>query len=346
MEERKDDDVRMEDGYDEEADSDFQSEPGSQGKGSSSSDDDQEGENQGSKTSTEPKTKARNKKNASETLELDSGDEATIQERKKAKAKTKAKKSRKGKVDDDSDDDEGDGWRARTRAMREREGTEKAKSRLASVKGSTIDVDEMWRNMNRPGGLDKLLVPTASSNEAGTDTLVDKEAGALAANGEEKNHDTAPADEEMITIDETYEFAGKTQTRHKTVPKSSAEAKLWLSQHGPQNRPQNTDPRFPGDEPIRRPLRKISRFDPNIDNLGSFQTTWGTKATSKATKAHKLNVVEKSKMDWAAHVDKEGLQDELAEQAKAKGAYIGKAQFLRDVEQRRDEEARKVRLRG
>ena len=51
-------------------------------------------------------------------------------------------------------------------------------------------------------------------------------------------------------------------------------------------------------------------------------------------------------MDWAAHVEQEGLQDEFNEHAKAKEGYLSRMNFLGKVEQRQDEEARRVRLRG
>ena len=343
-------DAVMEDEYDEEADSDFDEGNASNDNISSSSEDEADQTSSSKRGRPKPQSQGKSKaRTQPEPLDLDSGDEATIQERKRAKRKQK--QQGQDEQHDDSDVEER-GWRARTRTMREMDEIEKKKSRLASVKGSTIDVDGMWKTMNRPGGLDDLL----------------KQADAPALNGdtgppeEQENIEpprvrlgsagTGEADEsqgsyeginEMITIDETYEFAGEVHRRKKTIPKSSAEAKAWLSLRSSHN----SDPRFQGDEPIRRPLRKISRFDPNLNNLDCFKKNWEKAlADGKGSKLQKLNTVEKSKMDWAAHVDQEGLQDELSGHAKAKAGYLGRMDFLGQVERRKEEEARAVRLKG
>ena len=57
---------------------------------------------------------------------------------------------------------------------------------------------------------------------------------------------------------------------------------------------------------------------------------------AKAVKAPKLNVVDKSKMDWAEHVDKEGAREELEAARKAKGSYLEKRDFLERVEGMRE----------
>jgi Bucentaur or craniofacial development len=345
MAEPKDIDAAMADDYDEEADSDFEAANASDEIQSSSAEEEGEQTLPAKRGRTKGKQQARKKqKEQPEPLELDSGDEATIQELKKASRKQKGKGD--GEQDDQSDFEE-QGWRARTRAMREKEQVEKKKSRLASVNGSTVDVDRIWEAMNSPGGVDDLLKPTTVLvSEDGTSSQKENVKPSHAQSRDEQADENPILQEElneMITIDETYEFAGEVHSRKKKVLKSSAEAKLWLSQRSLQN----TDSRFAGEEPVRRPLRKISRFDPNLNNLDSFKKNWEkAQADGKGSKVQKLNTVEKSKMDWAAHVDQEGLQDELSEHAKAKGGYLSRMDFLGQVEQRKEEEARRVRLKG
>ncbi|GJC86451.1 SWR1-complex protein 5 [Colletotrichum liriopes] len=70
------------------------------------------------------------------------------------------------------------------------------------------------------------------------------------------------------------------------------------------------------------------------------------KAREKEAQAKKLNTVEKSKMDWAGFVDKEGLKDELELAGRAKGSYAERQDFLARSEAKRDEEARRARLAG
>lgn len=326
------DDVAMEDAYDEDADSDFQDDAlGGEASQPSSDDDD---------TSDQPPTKKRKVDHAPAPLiqELDSGDEATIKEQKKHRRKQKTNTDNV-----DVSDNETDEWRARTRAMRDKEKDERKKNKLATSKGSTIDVDKIWEEMNRPttaavsaDSLDQTLSPDSKS------------VNAAAGEGDKENQPVANADaqgdaEEVITIKRTYKFAGEIHTEEKTVPKSSAEAQLWLSQQQ-VSKPEvlAADGRV-----VQRPLRTYSRFDPNLSNLDAFKSSWvGQNAQNTNFKGPKLNVVEKSKMDWAVHVDSEGLKDELETHAKAKEGYLNRMDFLRDVEQRKENEAREARLKA
>ena len=66
----------------------------------------------------------------------------------------------------------------------------------------------------------------------------------------------------------------------------------------------------------------------------------------KEAQAKKLNTVEKSRMDWAGYVDKEGIKDELELAGKSKGSYTAREDFLARSEARREEDSRRVRLAG
>lgn len=67
---------------------------------------------------------------------------------------------------------------------------------------------------------------------------------------------------------------------------------------------------------------------------------------ARVDKGRKLNTVEKSKMDWAGFVDKSGIREELEVAEKAKGSYMHQKEFLERVEGKREEEARRARLKG
>ncbi|KAF2199382.1 BCNT-domain-containing protein [Delitschia confertaspora ATCC 74209] len=128
--------------------------------------------------------------------------------------------------------------------------------------------------------------------------------------------------------------------------------------------------------PLRRPLRRPSRFDPNpsafVRGLApEFQLTYPRKPTSSSSsvpaihvidntqentpgvtqhinglrpyKAQKLNVVDKSRLDWTGYVDQEGIAEELDVHGKGREAYLGRMEFLRGVEARREEERRRVK---
>ena len=59
----------------------------------------------------------------------------------------------------------------------------------------------------------------------------------------------------------------------------------------------------------------------------------------------KLNTVEKSKLDWEAEVERQGLREELEKAEKSGGNYLGKMEFLGRGDQFREEEAKKARLK-
>lgn len=335
MADPRDLDVEMEDDYDEEADSDFEGVNADEEIISSSSDEEDAAQNSTGRRPTKRRKLAKPKKVEEDIPALDSGDEATIKEREKY---LKKQKKRGEEVDDDLDA-QAEGWRAKTRSMRDKDKEEKKKSRLATVKGSTIDVNKIWEDMNRSGPLPPPRIEVLETVDTEVATMQPALLQPQAPVGVDEN-----ALEETITIKRTYKFAGEVHTEEKVVAKSSAEARLWLSQQS-----FHSQTALGSDATLRRPLRRISRFDPNHNNLAAFHKNW-SKAGGKAGKAGfdapKLNTVEKSKQDWAAHVDQEGLQEELQEAAKAKGGYLGRQDFLNEVEQKRETDARAARLKG
>ena len=163
--------------------------------------------------------------------------------------------------------------------------------------------------------------------------------------------------EETITIKRKYNFAGDIVTEERVVPKDSAEAKLHLSM-GTTGAENESEPSKPETQIInlRRPLRKMSRFDPNPPGL--IKRSWEKhtptpvaapgpgEGSSAASKGTKLNVVEKSKLDWAAYVDRTGIKDDLDVHSRAKEGYLGRMEFLNRIDNKKEEERRNARLKN
>ena len=183
---------------------------------------------------------------------------------------------------------------------------------------------------------------------------------------------------EMIKIKRTYNFAGQVHTEEKIVARDSAEAKLYLAEVGADKveivtlNADGTEVggREDGDagddsQPKRLPPRKAFRsafepiLDPSLVQIGArTDLDLGLAARLQAREraalqkqqrathdqAKKLTTVEKSRMDWAGFVDREGIQDELAVAGKSKGAFVDRQQFLARTEMRREEEARRARM--
>ncbi|KAL1613707.1 swr complex subunit [Diplodia seriata] len=360
----------------------------------------------GAKKRAEPAKKSAKRKrgaaNDDDNDELDSGDEATIAvARRRQQQRSGNKKQRqegKGQDDDDVEllsDDGGEGGLVKTRAQRRME--KKERRPLARVDGATADVDAIWAALS--------TAPVGKKEDEKTDRVEGAGDDGIAGRGiEEEARDAAPAEEieeEMITIKRTYDFAGDRITEERQVPKSSAEAKLYLAQQqekqekqqasGRQTADSSATPDFDGKDAVegeevqepagpgaRRPLHRPSRFESNptaeVKGLPpEKQLTWArrrvlldpnaatslpTSATPNATadaqaanvaaiaakkgrdKAQKLNTVDKSRLDWAGYVDKEGIADELDEYGRAKEGYLGRMDFLSRVDERREEERR------
>ena len=162
----------------------------------------------------------------------------------------------------------------------------------------------------------------------------------------------------MVMIKRTYTFAGKVHTEQKLVPKNSAEAKLYL-----ESLPSNTPPVPAVEEPAdpspfskpKRPAKKARRsiFEPvplegfpkRLDlHFGERKGDSGVQLSVLGKgEGKKLNTVEKSAMDWAGFVDKEGIKDQLDAAGKSKGAYKAKQDFLARVERKKEQDERRAR---
>lgn len=285
-----------------------------------------------------------------------SGDEAIIQKGKKRRKKAKQK-------DGAAEDDEGgEGGLIKTRSMRAQE---KAERKSHAVTGPvTIDVEDIWAKMTATP-----VVPSKSDLEQENEDEQPSRDGALRDEGGEPQRQKVVADEvelpAMIKIKRTYNFAGKVHTEEKLVPRESAEAKLYLASLDPKSAEVAASLLAMGDpgdpEQLKSKPRKAFRsiFEPIVEglaaaahqqrtdlNLGMAARLQLREQQAKEAKAKKLNVVEKSRMDWAGFVDKEGIKDELELAGKSKDSYVHKQDFLARVEAHREEDARRARAAG
>ncbi|PGG96285.1 hypothetical protein AJ79_09657 [Helicocarpus griseus UAMH5409] len=312
--------------------------------------------------------------------EFDSGDEAMIQrgkeklERaKKRKEEAEGKKRKKGgnkkgvEEDEDEgddfeiDDDEagGEGGFVRTRAMKLR--LQEEQRPLARADGATVDVDALWEQMNtaKPSPIPPRPISTETSDE---NTPSNDNQGDGLTKGFAQKEAQVPPGEETITIKRVYKFAGEVITEEKTVPKDSAEAKLYLSSEEAKKKKKvssmngedvSNDSSDAVKIPLRRPLRRYSRFDPNPPDM--IKKSWEKKVVAPGAagvgaaeqpKGPKLNTVMKSKLDWAEYVDRTGIKDDLDVHSKAKEGYLSRMDFLNRVDANREEERRNARLKN
>ncbi|KAI3343915.1 bucentaur or craniofacial development-domain-containing protein [Ustulina deusta] len=268
-----------------------------------------------------------------------SGDEAIIQKGRKRQKKAK-------RTDGDAEEEGGEGGLIKTRRQRAQE---KAERKPHAVTGPvTIDVNDLWARMTAAP-----LIPSKN------DTASAKNNGQPGRGGgvENENADTAKTalrkfdntdTPGMIKIKRTYNFAGKVHTEEKLVARDSAEAKLYLASQDPKPaEAENED-----EQPKRKPRKAFrSIFEPAIEGLAQrldlkLGMNIRLELREQQAKAKKLNVVEKSRMDWAGFVDKEGIKDELELAGKSKESYVSRQDFLQRVEAKKEEAARRARIAG
>lgn len=247
--------------------------------------------------------------------------------------------------DGDDDDDESKEERAqikgydklqgsnliKTRAQREQEANEE--KRYKQVEKSTADIDALWASMKSSKSKS---TSTNDGNSTTTTSTTNTKASSNTPPAETTEKVEHNDNEEYITIERTYKFAGEVTTEKKRVPKSSAEAKAYLAQQADPSSIK-TDNKLEEStvEPAAAPVAK-KRKGPPKKKRSALDAELGSNK-----KPQKMNTLEKSRLDWAGFVDKEGISDELTHHNK--GGYLHKQDFLSKVEQRRDEEFKKYR---
>ncbi|CAF9907726.1 MAG: swr complex subunit [Alectoria fallacina] len=318
-----------------------------------------------SEASDAAKKDRKRKTDADGDVDMASGDEGIVaQGRKKRRRKGKGKGKEEagdgtGEVGVEGEDEEEGGVGIRVRLRSGRGGGDESRKALPKSSGTTIDIDSVWARLNNP----QVSRPVTDPQKA-TDTISNAEN--IPPSSEAVSKATllpslqVSSPEPTITIPHTYTFAGQKHTSTKIVPASSKEAQAYLAS-------KDKDSTATTGPVLRRPLARKGLLDPNPQCLikgvarsprSDLPTSiggQGTKHLNAATKAKvwevgkkkevKLNTVEKSKLDWEAEVERQGLREELEKAEKSGGSYLGRMEFLGRGDQMREEEAKKARLK-
>lgn len=124
------------------------------------------------------------------------------------------------------------------------------------------------------------------------------------------------------------------------MPEDSPDVKKWPIYHGQDTEPgcelQTTSLSLPGHiNPSSSPKKPGPRKP---------KKTLGPLPSTSNRKAKKLTTLNKSLMDWKAHTGDSTLQDELDANRKA-GGYLGKVEFLKRVDERKEENLESMQSR-
>ncbi|KAH6900853.1 bucentaur or craniofacial development-domain-containing protein [Coprinopsis sp. MPI-PUGE-AT-0042] len=148
-----------------------------------------------------------------------------------------------------------------------------------------------------------------------------------------------------VKVVKRYRFAGQEHQEVLEVPEGSEEARKWPAyqktdlEGAPElgsKAPVVSDPVAPQPEPTEHPGPKPQ---PVKRKPGPRKPKTALAPLPGASKAKKITTLEKSAMDWKAHLDSEkqtGVQDEL-EANRRGGGYLEKVEFLQRVEERKED---------
>ncbi|XP_078067057.1 craniofacial development protein 1 isoform X2 [Mustelus asterias] len=135
-----------------------------------------------------------------------------------------------------------------------------------------------------------------------------------------------------VTITKVFDFAGEEVKVTKEVDAASKEAKIFLKnqnevqEKGSPAAPPTIEVGAPTGSGVKRP----SAIGNILGKMGG--------------KKQKMSTLEKSKIDWEAFKEKEGISDELAIYNRGKEGYIERKAFLDRVDHRQFELERDIRL--
>lgn len=324
--------------YDENADEDFNPEQAGHDDEASSSDDE---EVEAASTAKLVKGGKKRKADGDGVEDLDSGDEATIQERKRKRKKAAAEEDESG----------GEGGLIKTRAQRLAEKVER-KQRKKGVQGEvTVDVEALWADLKNVA--------------VGRDSYAPLQTGDADDEADGENAGAIENGDEMIAIKRRIEYAGEITEVEERVPRASKEAQRYLREHpeADPSHPRHQDATEVEAPSINRPLRRPSLFEPNPSAIikGVAPEKLRPRAPNRVDvlmaekrieeerkkKAEKMSTVQKSALDWRGWVDKqEGLREELDVYGRSKHGFLAREDFLGRAEYAREVQAREARLRG
>lgn len=255
----------------------------------------------------------------------------------------------------------------RTRAQRLAEKAERKEKKRVVGGEVTIDVEQIWKELNS--------VPVGRPPPPPPAPVADAAAEAEnKADGETQNTattTTTTTTPETLTIRRRIEYAGEVTEVTEQVPLNSKQAQQYLREHpeaDPTHRPSSSstttnNPDKTTPTLLRRPTKRPSLFEPNptatvkgvapdrlrprtpsrLDVLQAEKK----RAAENQRKAEKMSTVQKSALDWKGFVDSDrAVREELDVYGKSKEGFLAREDFLGRADLARVEMGRRARLKG
>ncbi|KIJ95354.1 hypothetical protein K443DRAFT_330032 [Laccaria amethystina LaAM-08-1] len=167
-------------------------------------------------------------------------------------------------------------------------------------------------------------------------------------------------DEKMVKVERRYRFAGEETVEVIEVPENSEDAKRWPRWIDPEAEGFTTPLTLPDataegsttpftlPDDIAGPSTQLSATTKTpAKKPGPRKSRTTLSALPAPSKAKKISTLDKSAMDWQAHIQNEqasGIKDEL-EANRRSGGYLEKVEFLQRVGDRKEENLDTLRSR-
>ncbi|KAJ7484422.1 bucentaur or craniofacial development-domain-containing protein [Mycena latifolia] len=141
----------------------------------------------------------------------------------------------------------------------------------------------------------------------------------------------------MVKIEKRYLFAGEQTVEVVEVPEDSPDAKKWPLWRPPEESAASSSSQVAHDPPPLASGASTSSARPVTKKLGPRKPKTSL-AAIPTQKPRKLSTLDKSAMDWRAHVNSEppDMKDELDANRRG-GGYLAKVEFLNRVDARKED---------
>ncbi|CDO95813.1 unnamed protein product [Kluyveromyces dobzhanskii CBS 2104] len=246
---------------------------------------------------------------------------------------------------DDSDDDEEYDAEAREEEKKYNSIVSESggliKTRKARLQEEEDALNNKYEHINiaetsdRSNDLWRQLKERAFSRSRYNGSVMDQDASSI----------TDSMQEQKILIERTYKFAGETIKEKKWVSRQSAEGQEYMNSMKFKGSSKSQNGRIQ-DTVQNDKLTHVHRNQQNVNDAG-FPLKRHLKRPPileqiiSGTLKPKLTTLEKSQLDWASYVDKEGIHDEL--NLHNKDGFLAKQDFLDRVESSKDQRYRELR---
>ncbi|XP_076847831.1 craniofacial development protein 1 isoform X2 [Brachyhypopomus gauderio] len=196
--------------------------------------------------------------------------------------------------------------------------------------------DDLWASFLSDVG-PRPKVHNTDSQESTAGSTSDTSDKASRATTDPSQREAKPKETSTITITKVFDFAGEEVRVTKEVDADSREARSFLKKEEEEKAEEMREQQTSVSE---APSRCSVSAGPSVKRPAGM----GSVLNRIGGKKQKMSTLEKSKLDWDAFKEEEGITDELAIHNRGKDGYVERKNFLERVDHRQFQLEKGVRL--